>query len=210
MKSNIDYTLYLVTDQQLSYTNIEEAIEQAILGGCTMVQLREKEQSSLAFYQLACQVRDITTRYNIPLIINDRVDIAYGVDADGVHLGQSDVPYAVARKLLGSQKIIGISVSNLKEAKKAVQEGADYLGVGAMFTTNTKIDANLTSMEELRIIRNQIDIPLVVIGGINKETISLFQNMDIDGLAVVSAILAQENPKQATRELKTMFMEMRK
>lgn len=207
MKPKIDYSLYVVSDQQcISTGSLEEVLEEAILGGCTLVQLREKELSSLAFYQLAKRVREITTQYDIPLIINDRMDIAYAVNADGVHLGQEDLPCLVARQMLGPDKIIGISVHTLKEAQLAWQQGADYLGVGAMFTTATKTDAKLTSMLELQQICKQVDIPIVVIGGINKKTIPLFKDIEIDGIAVVSAILAKDNPRVAATELKTMFI----
>lgn len=205
MKPNIDYTLYLITDQELmSSASIVESVEQAILGGCSLVQLREKEHSSQEFYKTAVEVRAVTNRMGVPLIINDRVDIALAVDADGVHVGQSDLPAGIVRQIIGPDKIIGVSVSNLDEALAAVD--ADYLGVGAMFATGTKTDANITSMEELRRIRNAVDLPIVVIGGINKKTIPLFYGSDINGLAVVSAIIAQSDVTAAAKELKELFL----
>ena len=149
-------------------------------------------------------MREIKSLYHFPVIVNDRVDIALAVDADGVHIGQSDLPVKQVRKLIGAQKIVGVSASNLEEALTAVEEGADYLGIGAMFSTNTKTDADVTSMEELIRIREAISLPLVVIGGINKQTIPLFKNIKIDGYAVVSAIVNQPDIIKATQELKKL------
>ncbi|MCL2874665.1 MAG: thiamine phosphate synthase [Defluviitaleaceae bacterium] len=204
--SKIDYTLYLVTDSELmSTSNIEECVEHAVLGGCTVVQLREKTASSKEFFQTALRVREITDRLGVPLIINDRADIALAVDADGLHIGQDDFPYQAARHIIGQDKIIGVSVSSLPEALEAESLGADYLGVGAMFTTGTKLVTSFTSIDELRLIREKVSIPIVVIGGINKETIPLFNGIGIDGIAVVSAIVSQANIKNAAKELKLLF-----
>ncbi len=206
-KKNIDYTLYLVTDRtQMSTHTIEEAVEKAIKGGCTIIQLREKTSSSLDFFNIAQKVKKITDIYKIPLIINDRIDIALAVDADGVHIGQADIPAAAARKIIGNNKIMGVSASSLEEALKAKKDGADYLGVGAMFSTNTKKDVNLTSFEELKKICNIIDLPIVIIGGINKETIPLFQKTGIDGLAIVSAIISMPDIEAAAKEIKELFL----
>lgn len=208
MKSNIDYTLYLVTDRTLMSTErLETAVEQAILGGCTVVQLREKDCSTLDFYNTAVKIKEVTSHYNVPLIINDRIDIALAVDANGVHVGQSDIPAKIARKLIGSDKILGVSAANLEEAIKAQKDGADYIGVGAMFSTLTKTDAKLTSIDELKEIRKHISIPIVVIGGINKNTIPKFHGINIDGIAVVSAIISQPNIKEASQELKRIFLQ---
>jgi len=185
--------------------SIEECVEQSVIGGVTVVQLREKTASSNEFYQNAMRVREVTTRLGVPLIINDRADIALAVGADGVHIGQDDLPYEAARCIVGHDKIIGVSASNLSEALAASEAGADYLGIGAMFSTETKTDASLTSIDELRLIRDKIKIPLVVIGGINKETIPLFREIGIDGIAVVSAIVSQADKKEAARELKSLF-----
>ena len=201
-----DYTLYLVTDRTLMSTaTLTEAVEQAILGGCTMVQLREKELSSLEFYKQAMEIKQITDQYHVPLIINDRIDIAMAVKADGVHIGQSDLPAAAARKLIGSDMLLGVSAASVKEAIQAVNDGADYLGVGAMFPTGTKTDANFVSMEELQKIRHAVNLPIVVIGGINKENASLFHSAGIDGLAIVSAIIAKPDIRKAAAEIKGLF-----
>jgi len=209
MKPSVDYTLYLVTDRDLMSTpTLEEAVEQAIMGGVTLVQLREKHASSLEFYQTALRVKKITDSYNVPLIINDRVDVALAVDADGVHVGQSDLPAARVREILGPDKILGVSASSLKEALKAVEDGADYLGVGAMFATGTKTDADITTIEELKRIRQAVSVPIVVIGGINKQTLPLFAGTGIDGIAVVSAIIAAADVEKAARELKELFKQI--
>ncbi len=206
MKPNIDYTLYLVTDREIMSTEkLEIAVEQAILGGCTVVQLREKNCSSLAFFEMAIKIKEITDRYQIPLIINDRIDIALAVDAAGVHIGQSDIPARIARKLIGDNKILGVSASNFEEAIRAYKDDADYLGVGAMFITDTKTDARFTSMNELAQIRKYIPLPIVVIGGINKTTIPNFEGIDINGFAVVSAIISQPDIKAAAQNLKKIL-----
>ena len=203
---NFDYTLYLVTDRQLmSCDSLTEAVEQAILGGCTMIQLREKELSSLEFYNQAVAVKQVTDKYHIPLIINDRIDIAMAVQATGVHIGQHDLPAAAVRKVIGENMLLGVSASSIAEAIQAQQDGADYLGVGAMFPTGTKTDADSVSMEELQKIRAAVSLPIVVIGGINKGNAGRFKPMGIDGLAVVSAIIAQSDIKAATAELKDLF-----
>lgn len=207
MKSKIDYSIYLVTDRDLMSTEtLEEAVEQALIGGCTLVQLREKDCSSLDFYNTAVKVKEITDKYKVPLLINDRLDIAVAVDAAGVHVGQSDLPVPIVRKIIGEDKIIGISTGTLKEALQGQKDGADYLGVGAMYATGTKKDASPTSMEELKRIRENVSLPIVVIGGINKERVKDFEGTGIDGLAIVSAIIAQKDIAGATRELKNLFI----
>lgn len=206
MKNKIDYTLYLCTDRDLmSSATIEENVELAIKGGCTVIQLREKNCSSKEFYDLAVSVKKITDKYNVPLIINDRVDIAMAVDAAGVHIGQSDLPADVVRRIIGDDKIIGVSTAKLEEALKAVKDGADYLGVGAMYSTDTKTDARPVTMEELKEIRKNVDIPIVVIGGINMKTLGNFKNMGIDGLAVVSAIVSQPDVEKAAKDMYEAF-----
>lgn len=206
MKPKIDYSIYLVTDRDLMSTEtLELAVEQAIKGGCTLVQLREKNCSSLDFYNTAINVKRITDKYEVPLLINDRLDIALGVDSAGVHIGQSDIPCSVARKIIGDDKIIGVSARTLEDAIKAEKDGADYIGVGAMYTTGTKKDAKYTSIDELRKIRKNVSIPIVVIGGINKERVNDFKGTGINGLAIVSAIISQKNICKATNEIKNLF-----
>lgn len=202
----LDYSLYLVTDRmRMSTKTLGEAVEQAVIGGCTMVQLREKEILSLDFYVLASEMKKITDRYGIPLIINDRIDIAMAVGAAGIHIGQKDIPADIARKVIGKDMLLGVSAVSAAEAVNAAKAGADYLGVGAMFPTRTKPDAGYVSMEELGRIRNAVDIPIVVIGGISKENAMLFQPMGIDGLAIVSAVIAQPDIKKSAADLKSLF-----
>lgn len=206
MKPAIDYTLYLVTDRELmSAPSIGAAVESAIRGGCTLVQLREKNASSREFLRYAAEVKAIADRHRVPLVINDRADIALAVDAAGVHVGQSDLPVPVVRALLGPDKIVGASASTFAEAAEAVEQGADYLGVGAMYATDTKAEADITSMEELRRIRSAFSLPIVAIGGMNSETIPLCRDAGIDGVAVVSAILARRDIERAAREMSAAF-----
>ncbi len=206
MKSKIDYSLYLCTDRSImSDTSIEECVEKSLKGGVSVVQIREKDCSGKEFLQIAKSVKEITRRYDVPLIINDRVDVAIAVGADGVHVGQDDLPCAIVRSMVGEDMIIGVSASSLTEALKAQQDGADYIGVGAMFATDTKTDAKVVSMEELDRIRREVSIPIVVIGGINKTTLPDFIGKGIDGIAVVSAIVSQNDVESAARELKSMF-----
>jgi len=203
-----DYTLYLVTDRSvMNAKTLTEAVEQAILGGCTMIQLREKNMSSFEFYKQALEIKQITKKYNVPLIVNNCVDIAMAVEADGVHIGQNDIPAFAVRKLIGKNMLLGVSVISVKEAIQAVKDGANYLGVGAMFPTKTKADAKLVSIEELKRIRKTVNLPIVAIGGICKENADIFRSIGVDGLAVVSAIIAQPDIKKAAVELKSSFCE---
>ena len=207
MKGEIDYSLYLWTDRGLmTSATIEESVEAAVRGGATVVQLREKDCSSREFYELGLRVREITARYGVPLFVNDRADIALAVGADGVHVGQSDLPCKAVRAIAPGM-LVGVSASSLAEAVQAERDGADYLGVGAMFATGTKTDAAIVSMEELEAIRRAVSIPIVVIGGINKQTLGNFKGTGVDGLAVVSAIVAQPDPEAAARELLRMWKE---
>ena len=209
MKPRIDLSLYLVTDRDLMTTpTLEEAVEEAISGGVTLVQLREKKASSRDFYELAVRIKAVTDRHEIPLIVNDRADIALGAHAAGVHVGQSDIPAKVAREIMGDDKIVGVSVSNAREAIKAQEDGADYLGVGPMFSTDTKKDAEPVSYEEFLRIRESVHIPIVVIGGINENTIPTFKGADIQGIAVVSAIMAAKDVSGKARRLRDLTREV--
>ncbi len=209
MRPKIDLSLYLVTDRDLMTTpTLEEAVEEAISGGVTLVQLREKKASSRDFYELAVRIKVVTDRHDIPLIINDRADIALGAHAAGVHVGQADIPARVAREIMGDDKIVGVSISNTEEAIKAQEDGADYLGVGPMFSTDTKKDAEPVSYEEFLRIRESVHIPIVVIGGINENTISAFKGADIHGIAVVSAIMAAKDVSGKARRLRDLTREV--
>ena len=199
----LDYTLYLVTDRRMPKAGtLEEVVEKAIQGGVTLVQLREKEGDTGLLYERAMKLKSVCDAYGIPLIIDDRIDIMLATGAAGVHVGQSDMPAQVARAMIGPDKILGVSAANLEEALKAEKDGADYLGIGAMYPTATKPDADFTSRETLEEIKKQVHIPVVAIGGINEKTLPDFQGTLIDGFAIVSAIMASEHPKEAAEHLK--------
>lgn len=201
------YELYLVTDTGICpRENLLACVEKAIIGGVTMVQLREKEISSRDFYNEAAALKKITEKYNVPLIINDRLDIMLAADADGLHIGQSDIPASAARKLIGENKILGISAGNLADAKAAKADGADYLGVGAVFPTSTKKDAEFIGTDILKEIKEEIKLPIVGIGGIQNHNIAALYGSEIDGVAVVSAIMGSSDPEDAARELKKHVM----
>lgn len=204
---DIDYSLYLVTDHR-NKTDEEflNIIEEAIKGGTSIVQLREKTASTKDFYQLALKVKEITTRYDVPLLINDRMDIALAVDSEGVHLGQDDMPADIARKIIGDDKILGVSASTVEEAIKAQIDGADYIGSGAVFPTATKDDADSVSKEELKSIVDSIDIPVVAIGGITIENASELKDTGIAGFSVVSAIMSADDPKEASQKLREIYI----
>lgn len=203
---NIDYTLYLCTDRNLMFSKtLEECVESAIKGGVTVVQLREKDCSSREFYDMGLKIRQITRAYGVPLIINDRVDIALAVGADGVHIGQSDLDCTTVRRIVDKDMIIGVTAHNLAEAMQAIKDGADYLGVGAMRATSTKKEAKVISPDELIAIRQKVEVPIVIIGGINKGNVCEFKGKGIDGIAVVSAIVSQLDVEQAARELKELW-----
>lgn len=203
-KKKIDYTLYLVTNRELmSCSTVEESVERAIAGGASVVQLREKSCGSREFYEMALRVKKITSAYHVPLIINDRLDICLAADADGVHLGQKDIPCTIARKILGADKIIGVSAALPEEARQAELDGADYLGVGAVFATSTKSDTRPVTPEIIRQIRAAVSIPFVTIGGINLDNISQLYGLGINGAAVVSAVVAQPDIEAAAREMRT-------
>ena len=194
--------LYFITD---STNDGEEEflfrVEEALKGGVTLLQLREKEKSTREYINLAENVHCITQKYNVPLIIDDRVDVALSIDAEGVHVGQSDMPVSLARKLMGEDKIIGATTKTVPQAKEAYEQGADYLGVGAIFPTTTKVKTILTSTDTLKDICNSVPIPANAIGGLNKENIEVLRGIPIAGICVVSAIMKAEYPRKATVEL---------
>lgn len=205
-KAGVDYSLYLVTDSELTkerglYTCVEEGIE----GGVTLLQLREKDKSTKYFYEMASKIKELAAKHNVPLIINDRMDIALAADADGLHIGQDDMPLTIARKYMGQEKLIGVSATSLEEALQAQKEGADYVGVGAVFTTPTKKDAKYVSLEELTRIKAVLKIPVVAIGGINEHNAGKLWATGIDGISVISAILGKKDIKQAARDLRNII-----
>lgn len=185
---------YLVTDSDiLKGRNFYNCIEEALKGGVTMLQLREKNTTGKEFLEKAMKLRDLTKKYNVKFIINDRVDIAMLCDADGVHVGQSDIPANKVRELIGEDKIVGVSARTVEEALIAKENGADYLGVGAMFTTTTKLDAKSVTINKLSEIKKEVNLPVVAIGGINLDNINKLKQCNIDGYAVVSAILKADD-----------------
>ena len=197
--------LYIVTDRMwLGKNNLCNQVEESILNGATFVQLREKNILFDEFVTLAKEMKEICKRHNVPFVINDNVDVALAVDADGVHIGQSDEALRCARERLGKDKIIGVSVQNAEDALFAKEGGADYLGVGAMFVTGTKKDASVVSMKKLKEITEKVKIPVVAIGGINEKNIQKFENEGIDGVAVISAIFAQKEIGEATRKIRVL------
>lgn len=201
MKSNIDYSFYLVTDRKiLKERDLALAVTEALEGGVSLVQLREKSIDTRKFYNIAKDIKAITDSKNIPLIINDRLDIALAIDADGIHLGQDDMPLIKAREILGDEKIIGISVATLEEAIIAEKNGADYLGVGAMFQTNSKLDTRSVTLDTLKKIKESVKIPVVAIGGINETNVKLLKETNIDGVAIISAILGKTDIINASKE----------
>jgi thiamine-phosphate pyrophosphorylase len=204
----IDYSLYLVTDRSLSKGRTNLAIvDAAVAGGITCVQLREKHCGTREFIHEASALRLLLRNHDIPLIINDRLDIALAVEADGVHLGQSDMPMAMARKIAGNSLIIGISAESTDDALRAEQEGADYIGISPVFATPTKTDTGAPlGLAGINKIRGLVDIPLVGIGGINQENAASVIAAGADGVAVVSAIVSADNPAAAARTLKTLVM----
>lgn len=202
---DIDLSLYLVTDKSDDVDRFLNTIEEAIKGGVSVVQIREKTAETLDFYNLALRVKEITAKYNIPLIINDRVDVALVIDAEGVHVGQSDMPCDITRKLIGKDKILGVSAATIGEAQKAQKDGADYIGTGAVFPTATKDDAPSITKQDLKEIAESIDIPVVAIGGITLDNASELTNTGIAGLSVVSAIMSAENPKESSQKLLNIF-----
>lgn len=197
-----DMTLYAVTDSAwTNNTSLENQVEEAILGGVTFVQLREKNLDNTKFIELSKKVKNITDKYKIPFVINDNIDICILVEADGVHIGQSDESLIATREKLGDEKIIGVSVMTVEQAILAQKNGADYIGVGAMFATKTKSDAENVSIQTLKEICDAVSIPVVAIGGINESNLEILGGTGISGVAIVSAIFASKNIKKSTEEL---------
>lgn len=204
--SRPDYSLYLVTDQKLANGRpLVEIVSAAVKGGVTCVQLREKRSSTRTFLQQGLEIKQILGDAGIPLIINDRVDIALAIEADGVHLGQSDMPIADARRLVGPEMIIGVSAESVQDAVQAEAEGADYIGISPVFSTKTKSDHALPlGLEGVSQIRKRVKIPLVGIGGIRSDNAMDVLTAGADGIAVVSAIISANDPKKAAQDLRRL------
>ncbi|MBP1572907.1 MAG: thiamine phosphate synthase [Oscillospiraceae bacterium] len=205
----LDTTMYFITDS----TNLSEdeflfRVEEACKGGVTLIQLREKDKTTREYISLAQKVHTITQRYDIPLIIDDRVDVALAIDAEGVHVGQSDMPVKLARQLMGEDKIVGATAKTVPQALEAYEQGADYLGVGAIYPTTTKVKTVLTSVDTLKEIVKAVPIKVNAIGGLNKDNIGVLRNSGIDGICVVSAIMKADAPCIAAKELREAFDEL--
>lgn len=206
---NFDTTLYFITDSTgFSEEDFLRRTEEALKGGASLLQLREKDKTTREYISLAEKVHTLTKKYNVPLIIDDRVDVALAMRAEGVHLGQSDMPINTARKILGDDFIIGATTKTVPQALEAYQQGADYLGVGAIFPTTTKVKTVITSTETLGNICSAVPIPVNAIGGLNKDNIDILKGIPIAGICVVSAIMKADDPKQATTELKARAKEL--
>ena len=206
-----DTTLYFITDS----TTVPEdrflpVVEAACKGGATIVQLREKDRSTREYMELATAVHAITSRYGIPLIIDDRVDVALAIDAEGVHVGQSDMPVRLARELMGNNKIVGATAKTVPQALEAYEQGADYLGCGAIYPTTTHVKTVITPVETLKEVVKAVPIPVNAIGGLNKDNIFVLKGSGIAGICAVSAIMKAADPETAARELKQAFLDLNK
>lgn len=194
--------LYAVTDRSwLGENNLKIQVEQAIKSGATFIQLREKDLSFDEFVKVAFELKTVTDKYKIPYVINDNIEVAILVNADGVHVGQNDIEAQNVRAQIGHAKILGVSAQTVEQALKAQKNGADYIGVGAIFSTTTKDDADNVSLDTLKKICNAVSIPVVAIGGISKRNIIKLEGIGISGIAVISAIFGQKDIEDATREL---------
>lgn len=202
----LDTTLYLVTDSTgLSEAEFLEKVELALKGGVTFLQLREKERSTREYIHLAQQVHAVARRYQVPLVVDDRVDVALAAEVDGVHVGQSDMPVWQARKLLGPDKIVGATAKTVPQALEAFGQGADYLGVGAIYPTTTKVVTVITSTETLGEICRAVPIPVNAIGGLNRDNLDVLRGIPIQGICVVSAIMKSADPKATAEGLRQAF-----
>jgi thiamine-phosphate pyrophosphorylase len=205
MKNIIDLSLYLVTNSDNKTKNeFLRVVEEAILGGVSIVQIREKNINTIDFYNLSIELKKITDKYNIPLIINDRLDLAIAIDADGVHIGQKDLPVKLVRKIIGNNKIVGVSASTLKDSIAAERDGADYIGTGAIFSTTTK-QTEIISIKCLKKIVNKVNIPIIAIGGLKEDNIKILSRTGIKGIAISSNIMKSDNPQKTSRNLKNIF-----
>jgi thiamine-phosphate pyrophosphorylase len=206
---NRNLLLYAVTDRSwLKGETLECAVEKALKGGATFIQLREKKLEYERFLEEAIEIKELCKKYHVPFVINDNVDIAIAVDADGVHVGQKDMEAGKVRERIGRDKILGVSVQTVEQAILAEKNGADYLGVGAVFQTSSKEDADIVTYETLKAICKAVSIPVVAIGGINKDNLMDLSGSGVCGIAVISAIFAQPDIVNATVQLKELVEKM--
>lgn len=204
-----DLLLYAVTDRSwLNGQTLYEQVEQAVKGGVSFLQLREKELEEQAFLEEAKVIQELCKKYQVPFLINDNVELAASIGADGVHVGQSDMAAGAAREKLGPDRIIGVSARTVEEALEAQRQGADYLGVGAVFPTGSKADAVEVDHQVLKEICSAVEIPVIAIGGIGRDNVAQLKGSGICGIAVISAIFAQNDIEAAARELRGLTEEM--
>ncbi len=209
--NKIDISLYFITDSTgVTLEKLTDVVESACKGGATCVQLREKNRTGKEYLDFAIAVKSVTDKYNVPLIIDDRADIALACDAAGVHVGSEDLPIKYARKIMGPDKIVGATAKTVEAALKAEQDGADYVGTGAIYPTTTKVKTIITSVETLTNICSALEIPVCAIGGLNKDNCDVLYNSGISGIAAVSAIMKSENPEQSAKELKLKALDITK
>ena len=206
-----DPTLYVITDSTYHTTEtLLHAVDEACAGGATLIQLREKDTGGRDYLALAQQVKAVTDKYGVPLIIDDRVDVAIACDAAGVHVGASDLPVAVCRRLLGPDKIVGATAKSVEAAKAAYEDGADYLGTGAIYPTTTHVTTRITPVETLDEICRTVPIPVVAIGGLNADNMDVLADSPIAGVAIVSAVMKADDPRAAAAHIKKKVLAMRK
>ena len=206
---HLDTSLYFITDSTgLDEEEFLRRTEEALQGGVTLLQLREKNRTTREYLSLAEKVHELTRRYGVPLLIDDRLDVAMAMNAEGVHLGQSDLPIHIARRILGPDKIVGATAKTVPQATEAYEQGADYLGVGAIYPTTTKVKTVLTSTDTLRDICKAVPIPVNAIGGLNKTNIDVLCGIPIAGICVVSAIMKADDPRQAAVDLRDKAKEL--
>ena len=208
---NFDTTLYFITDS----TGFHEEeflyrVEEALKGGATIIQLREKDKTTREYISLAEKVHAVTMKYGVPLVIDDRMDVALAMGAEGVHLGQSDMPIVTARKILGDRLIIGATTKTVPQALEAYEQGADYLGVGAIYPTTTKVKTVLTSTETLKAICEAVPVPVNAIGGLNQNNVDILKGIAIAGICVVSAIMKADDPQRETKILLDLAKKLKK
>ena len=203
---NLDTALYFITDSTgFEKDEFLKRVRSALEGGVTIIQLREKNRTTKEYVDLAKAVHEITKEYGVPLIIDDRIDVMLATDAEGVHVGAEDMPVATARKLIGKDKILGATAKTVEAAAKAYNDGADYLGVGAIYPTTTKVKTVLTSTETLDAITKAVPIPVNAIGGLNSTNLGVLKGINIAGVCAVSAIMKADSPKKAAEELRQAF-----
>ena len=205
-----DTTLYFITDSTgFSEDEFLNRVDAALRGGVTLLQLREKDKTTREYIDIAKKVHKLTLKYNVPLIVDDRIDVALAVGAEGVHLGQSDMPIDIARKILGDDFIIGATTKTVAQATEAYAQGADYLGVGAIYPTTTKVKTVLTSTQTLSDICKAVPVPVNAIGGLNKDNINVLEKIKISGICAVSAIMKASDVQKAAHELKKVYLALK-